>query len=149
MTPDRFIGPPLTDAERVAFVAAARGQLGIRFKHQGRTRLGFDCAGLVAFALAAAGRTIKDERAYSREPQGGRLEALLRANLGAPVPVAEMRAGDVPLMRFRGEPSHVGILADHPQGGLMLVHAFAQMRKVVEHGLDAQWLGCITEVFRP
>lgn len=145
----RAIGPLLSDAERMAFIAAAREQLGVRFKHQGRNPLGFDCAGLVAFALAQIGRTIVDVPAYSREPQGGRLAQQLRLNLGDPVVKSDMRAGDVALMKFRGEPSHVGIIADYPYGGFMLIHAFAQERKVTEHRIDAAWFGYITEVFRP
>jgi hypothetical protein len=60
-----------------------------------------------------------------------------------------MRAGDIALMAFEGEPSHVGIITDYPDGGFALLHTFAQMKKVVEHRMDAQWLGYIAEIFRP
>ena len=145
----RAIGPPLSDAERLAFIAAARGYLGVRFRHQGRSGQGVDCAGLVAVCLRAIGREPADVEAYGREPLNQGLREMCVANFGEPIPKDEMRPGDVALMRFRGEPSHVGIVTDYTYGGLALVHAFAQVKKVVEHRIDDEWLASIVEVFRP
>lgn len=145
----RALGKQLTVKEREAFIAAARGYLGTRFRHQGRSKRGVDCAGLIVVSLEAIGRQYSDVPAYSREPRKQGLRAALVANLGQPVDIAKMRSGDVALMAFRGEPSHVGIVTDYPAGGFALLHTFAQMRKVVEHRMDGQWLGYITEVWRP
>jgi cell wall-associated NlpC family hydrolase len=147
----RAIGPLLTAAETAAFIAEARTYLDppVRFRHQGRSRRGVDCAGLLLVSMAAIGRPIVDLAAYGREPIGGKLRAVLADNLGDPVPKADMRPGDVVLMRFRGEPSHVGMIGDYLYGGLSLIHTFAQVKKVVEHRLDEEWAGYITEVFRP
>ena len=145
----RAIGPPLSDAERLALIAAARGYLGVRFRHQGRSRRGVDCAGLVAVCLLAIGRAPADVEAYGREPLNQGLRAMLVENFGEPIPKDEMRHGDIALMRFRGEPSHVGILGDYLYGGLSLIHAFAQVKKVSEHRIDDEWLANIVEVFRP
>lgn len=146
---DRAIGPAFSDAERLAFIAEARSFMGAKFQHQGRSRLGVDCAGLVACCLAAIGRPFEDRKAYGREPFQQQLRAMVALNFGESLPVAQARPGDVALMRFRGEPSHVAILADYVYGGLSVVHSFAQVRKVVEHRLDSEWTGYITEVFRP
>jgi hypothetical protein len=147
----RAIGPLLTDDERQAFIAEARTYVAeaVRFRHQGRSRHGVDCAGLLLASMAAIGRPIADLEAYGREPLGGGLRAMLVANLGEAIPKAEMQPGDVALMRFRGEPSHVGLLGDYLYGGLSLIHTFAQIRKVVEHRLDSEWNDYILEVFRP
>ena len=145
----RAIGPPLSDAERLALIAAARGYLGVRFRHQGRSERGVDCAGMVVVSLWAVGRGLADAEAYGREPLNQGLREMLVENFGEPVPKDEMRPGDVALMRFRGEPSHVGIVTEYPHGGLALIHAFAQVKKVVEHRLDTEWLDNIVEVFRP
>lgn len=147
----RAIGPPLTDAERLAFIAEARTYVaeGVRFRHQGRSRRGVDCAGLLLASMAAIGRPIADLEAYGREPLGGGLRAMMVANLGEPIPKDEMRPGDMVLMRFRGEPSHVGLIGDYFYGGLSLIHTFAQVRKVVEHRIDSEWNDYILEVFRP
>ena len=145
----RAIGEPLTAEESAAFIAAARGYLGTRFRHQGRSSRGLDCVGLCIVALKATGRPCFDAGAYSREPLRQGLRAALVANLGDPVDKATMRAGDVALLRFRGEPSHVGIITDYPAGGFAILHTFAQVKKVVEHRMDQAWLDYITEVFRP
>lgn len=145
----RDIGPPLSDTERQAFIVAARSYLGVRFKHQGRSRFGLDCIGLPLVALRDIGRTAWDSPAYGRTPVTQGLRDALVRNLGEPVPRADMREGDIALMAFIGEPSHVGIVTNYPEGGFALLHTFAQVKKVVEHRMDETWLGYITEVFRP
>lgn len=139
----------LSDAERLALITEARSYLGVRFRHQGRSRQGVDCAGLIAVCLIALGREPADVEAYGREPLNQGLRAMLVENFGEPIAKAEMQPGDVALMRFRGEPSHVGLVTDYPYDGLAMIHAFAQVKKVVEHRLDSEWLGHIVEVFRP
>jgi hypothetical protein len=147
----RAIGPPLAPAERLAFIAEARTYLDppVRFRHLGRSRRGVDCAGLLLGSMAAIGRPIVDLEAYGREPLGDGLRGMLVANLGEALPKAEMQPGDVALLRFRGEPTHVALLGDYLYGGCSLIHAYAAVKKVVEHRIDAEWLGNIVEVFRP
>lgn len=146
----RAIGGPFNAAETAAFVAAARSYIGVRWRHQGRSRRGVDCAGLVACALQDAGRPIEDRTTYGREPYMHSLEAVLLSHFGDPLPANQMRVGDVALMHFRnGDPSHVGILGDYLYGGLSLIHAHATTRHVVEHRLDDEWAGYIVETYRP
>lgn len=145
----RELQPPLTAEESAAFIAAARTYMGVRFRHQGRSRRGLDCIGLAVAALHDIDRTVWDSPAYGREPATQGLRDALVRNLGEPIPKDQMRAGDIALMRFVGEPSHVGIVTNYPLGGFALLHTFAQMKKVVEHRMDAEWLGNITEVWRP
>lgn len=133
-----------------AFLAEARSYVtqAVRFRHQGRSRHGVDCAGLVCLSLRAIGREVIDKEAYGREPLGDGLRQQLALNF-EPVARESMQVGDIVLMRFRGEPSHVAIIADYVYGGFSLVHAYAQVRKCVEHRLDSEWEGYIVEVFRP
>lgn len=147
----RAIGAALTPEESAAFVEAARSLVRkVKFRHHGRVpALGLDCAGEVGWCLTVIGRHWQDVRAYGREPHKDGLRQALVTNLGQPVPKQYMRAGDVPLMRFDGEPRHIGILGDHPDGSLSLIHTYSRVKMVVEHGLDDYWLGTITEVFRP
>jgi hypothetical protein len=79
------------------------------------------------------------------------LEATLEANFGAPLEKSSLKPGDIALMRFSDSQqcSHVGIVAEHPSGGLSLIHAFAQVKRVVEHRIDAEWMNNIAEVYRP
>ena len=146
----RAIGGPFSAAETLSFIAAARSYIGVRWRHQGRSRRGVDCAGLIACALQDTGRPIEDRTTYGREPYMRSLEIVLHSHFGDPLLAEQMRVGDVALMHFRnGEPSHVGILGDYLYGGLSLIHAYAKTREVVEHRLDDEWRGRITEVYRP
>lgn len=91
----------------------------------------------------------QDAVGYGRIPYKSKLQEMLRVNLGDPIPKAQMRAGDIPVMKWKGEPSHVGLLSDYPLGGFALIHAFLQNKQVVEHRMDAEWLDRIVEVYRP
>ncbi len=141
----------MTDEQRWAFIAEARRYVAaaVKFKHQGRSMRGVDCAGLVAVCLAAVGFAPEDCDAYGREPHQQRLRGYMVRNFGEPIDRNEMRPGDTVLMCFRGEPSHVAIIGDYVYGGLSLIHSYAMVRKVVEHRIDAEWNRYIVEVFRP
>ncbi len=121
------------------FVAAARSYVGVPFRHQGRTRHGVDCIGLVVCAARDIGLTLADRTDYPRDPNG--LLPLEMARQFAPV--ESPQAGDILLMRFRGEPQHVAIL-----GGAALIHSYASIGRVVEHGLDAKWRRRIVAAYR-
>lgn len=146
---ERYL-PPLTAFERERFITAARAYLHVRWRHQGRSKAGVDCAGMLVCAMRDIGKPPLDSADYGRYPRGQQLQALLRANCGDPLPAADpMQSGDVVLMQFKGEPSHLGVLTGYPLGGFGLLHAFAQNRKVVEHRLDDQWRDRIVEAYRP
>ena len=133
----------------VRVVAQARTHLNTRFKHQGRTPRGLDCAGLLVLTLTELGHSIVDRKSYGREPHKDGLRQTVQANMGQPLPAgAAMMPGDIVLMRFVREPHHLGILGDHPTAGLTLIHSFAEVGKVVEHRLDGRWASRILEVYR-
>lgn len=121
------------------FIAAARSYVGVPFRHQGRTRHGVDCIGLVVCAARDIGLTLADRTDYPRDPNG--LLPLEMARQFAPV--ESPQAGDILLMRFRGEPQHVAILA-----GTTLIHGYASIGRVVEHGMDAKWRRRIVAAYR-
>jgi len=140
---------PLTLAERGRFVASARNMVGTPFGHRGRSARKVDCVGLVALALASVGRTVADRRSYGRNPVQDGLREVCEAHFGLPITDAP-QAGDVALFAWGNTaPNHVGILFDHPNGGLAVVHALAQNRRVIEHGLDAKTRQQIVAVYRP
>lgn len=142
----------MTDAS--GLVAAARQYLGVRFAHQGRSRhAGVDCLGLLLCVAEDVGLTLRnqDVRKYDRRDYGTFPDTLmLREQLEhALEPVDDMQVGDVALFCVQGRPQHLGLLSDYPaEGELGLIHAYAPMRKVVEHRLDAAWRACIMQVFR-
>jgi cell wall-associated NlpC family hydrolase len=143
--------PRLTDAERAGFIAAARDLVGVPFRHRGRSLRGVDCVGAVALALASQGRVVQDRAHYGRNPANDGLREVCRAHFGKPIKT--LRAGDVALMAWHDdtrnrEPNHVGVLFDHPNGGLAMVHALSQNKRVIAHRLGAVHFARILEGYR-
>lgn len=166
----RAIGAPLTDEERSAFVRCVRSFVNVPFRHQGRKPWKLDCVGAAEVAMQGWKRNLpwtEDKigsfvREWTGRPTDGmdgygilpfqkQLERVLRRNLGDPVQDSP-QAADVVLMRFRGEqgdPQHVGVVGNHPDGGLMLIHSDSAIARVTEHALRGAWLRSVCEVYRP
>lgn len=123
-------------------IDAARALLDVPFKHQGRSRSGLDCAGLIVHVAATLGLDYADHGGYSRSPSNGLLESALD---GQPCleRVARRQPGDVLLMRFTGEPQHLGIFT-----GETLIHSYANVGKVCEHRVDEAWARRIVRAYR-
>lgn len=143
----------MTGAE---IVAEARRWRGVPFAHQGRTRAGTDCGGLIGGVAVALGIVSADwwERTfdpahggYSRQPSHGQLSAICESFMRC-IEIDDARPGDVALMRFRADPQHLGILADYRHGGLSIVHALSSAREVCEHRLSPLWRDRIVSVYR-
>jgi cell wall-associated NlpC family hydrolase len=132
----------MTDAD---IIQLARTQLGTPFRHQGRVPgLALDCAGLFVVVATALGLQVQDESGYGRNPWHGLLEQCIgRQPFLREVPKAEMRRGDVLLMRFSGEPQHIAIHA-----GATVIHAYESVGCVVEHRLADVWRARVVRVYR-
>lgn len=130
-------------------IAHARSLVGAKWRHRGRKPWGVDCIGLVVLSLDAGGIHLKDRRDYGREPWKDGLRRELFEQMGEPV-VGDWMPGDVALMKFdqHPEPGHVGLIADHPMGGLSLIHSYSLV-SVCEQSLSGKWLKRIVEVYRP
>lgn len=121
-----------------AVAAEARRWVGTRWHHQARLRgVGVDCGGLVVGTAAALGLALADyPPGYGRHPDGHSLRAWIEARF---LRLVEMEEGAMPLMEFApGLPQHVGLVT-RLFGGWGFVHAWAQLRQVVEHPLTVEW----------
>lgn len=117
------------------FVEIARGYLDTPFKHQGRLPgVGLDCAGVVVCALRDAGRPVEDVRAYGRIPANGLFLKMVERQCER-IALADIRHGDLMMFAFRGDPQHLAI---YTAAGT-LIHAYQDVRRVVEHDFDATW----------
>lgn len=145
----RLLGEPFTDAERMAVIAAARALRGTRWGHHGRGRR-LDCIGLVWAAARAVRPTLPDlPTDYGRTPHNGTLRARMCEWLGEPVR-REPIPGDVVSWVLAGDPNHVGLVTDHPDYGIGLIHSYALTAgggRVIEHGIDAKERRRIVEVW--
>jgi hypothetical protein len=126
--------------------AEARGWLGVRWRHQGRTRAGVDCAGLVVMVARALELTDYDATGYSRRASGFDFVRHFQAAMQS-VRVAEAQAGDVLVFADGAYPCHCGFLSlwqDHPH----LIHAHVSRRQVVEEPYLGEWPGSVRFAFR-
>lgn len=143
-------------------IAEGRTWIGTPFHHQGRVKgVGCDCIGGVLGILHNAGVRSRqrddagnpipftefDRTDYSTDPNSERLKHTLDEHLIA-IPLAEIRAGDVLLFKIIHLPQHVGIVADHPYGGLSLIHAYSPAGKMVEEQLTQSWLSRVVSAYR-
>lgn len=125
--------------------AKARGEKGIVWRHRGRKPWALDCVGFVVIPLQKAGMAGQDVKGYGREPWDGMLQKTLRERFGEPV---DPRPGDIAVIRWRrGEPSHIGIIGDHPSG-LSLIHMH-NINGPCEQALVADIRKCLVECYRP
>lgn len=135
---------PLVPAQ--ALVATARRYLHVRWLHQGRSALGLDCVGHVVRVVHDLGLSTFDIANYGRLPSG---ELLLKLASEHAQRVDEpLMPGHLVVLRFKGLAQHLAFVGDYPLGGLSLIHAMAQSRRVVEHRLDDTWAARIVAVYR-
>lgn len=129
---------------RQRIVDEARRWIGVRWRHQGRSRDGVDCVGLLIvvardLCLLPVARidAIEAQTAgYSRYPTGEVLRRWCAAELSESTDPAP---GDVALFTTGSDPQHLGIIGDRP-AGLSLIHAYAlRPRKVIETIFDDAW----------
>lgn len=117
------------------YVEIARGYLATPFKHQGRLPgVGLDCAGVVVCALREAGHRVEDVRAYGRIPANGLFLKMVERHCDR-IALADIRHGDLMMFAFRGDPQHLAI---YTEAGT-LIHAYQDVRRVVEHDFDGTW----------
>lgn len=113
----------------------------VPWKHQGRSKSGIDCLGLViAVALdlkiEGAEKVLHlDGRQYSRVTPTGLCKELVKGGL---VRAGQPTSGGVVLFGGAGTyPSHLGILGEDRE--LQLIHAHAPDRRVIHHRFDERW----------
>jgi NlpC/P60 family putative phage cell wall peptidase len=127
---------------RADIVSEARSWLGTKWLHQASVKgVGTDCIGLIGGVALELGLPGAEEwkadptlHCYGREPDA---RMLLSAVVGYldPVDRADMAPGDVLLLRFNEAPQHFAIMS----GDEMMIHAYAQARRVVENRIDDVW----------
>jgi cell wall-associated NlpC family hydrolase len=136
-------------------IAAARGFLGVKFRHQGRSQAtGFDCLGLLLAIADAHAIGWPDELTellqscdYTHIPDPDILRSGLEKALVSK-PIDALQAGDIVLLNVQGRAQHLALVADYAGGKeLSIIHAYAPAHKVVEHRLDANWSRAIMSAY--
>lgn len=116
-------------------VETARSYIGCPFHHQGRSRHGIDCVGLLVVCAHSVGASSYDFKTYRRRPDG---ETLLKElQKGGLVRTEDPKEGDCIVFGIgkRFWPYHVAIRT--PTG---MIHTWADIGRVVESGYDDYWI---------
>lgn len=120
-------------------IAETRTWLEVPWVHQGRSRQGIDCAGLVVVVSRALSLADHDEVGYQRRPNGYNFMRPFCEHMDRKS-IADMAPGDVMLFRDGAFPCHVAILSwrlDH----MTIIHAHATRKKVLEEPIEqGDWL---------
>lgn len=125
---------------------AARDWKGVTYTHQGRSREGIDCAGLLVMVARDLGIPYKDRTDYPRRPRDSSFHDFIKDQMPtsfgtrpAPGLAGFFRQG--PLV------CHCGIFVDY-MGELRLVHAFSRRRRVTEDNYEGttEWPRLLVDV---
>lgn len=131
--------------DRISILEEARSWIGVPWRHQGRNRLGIDCAGLtivVAWGLRLSKFNIAN---YRREPKRDEFIGHFRNNMREKQ-IADRLPGDVVLIRDQMFTCHSAIV-DKEGEQEYIIHAYAKRRKVVREPLTEEWLNRCTHCF--
>jgi len=125
---------------RQDIVAQAREWIGVPFVHQGRTRLGVDCVGLLLCVCRELGVVEPDfdVTGYPRQPDGTTLLEICGRYMTR-IGREDLQPGDAIVLRFERLPQHMGIVGDYRHGGLSIIHALGSpdgKGRVIEHHLN-------------
>ena len=123
----------------------ARQWIGVPWRHQGRSRMGVDCVGLIVVVAAKFGlHPTGDVPNYGRRAFDQSLLESLAANGCERIAPRYFEPADVIAFHHGHLTCHLGLAA--PDG--RLIHSFARRRRVVEEPLGEWWLERMTSAWR-
>ncbi|MGE4043596.1 MAG: C40 family peptidase [Acetobacteraceae bacterium] len=124
-------------ATRAAVIAEARTWLGVPWRHQGRSRAGVDCVGLIVVVCQSLGLSDYDSCVYGRDPDPTRFLGHFTAGGAVRINPLDAQDGDLLVFRQSAFPCHAGIRSTHYDVPYV-IHAHMAHRQVVEERLTEQ-----------
>lgn len=112
---------------REKIIIEARSFVGVKFRHQGRSHQGVDCAGLLYCVFDYVVGLNGNYEEYPNQLKSGMVFRKMR-DYGDRISQKDAGPGDVILMNFQGSSTHLGILTEHG-----VIHADGPLGRVVEH----------------
>ncbi len=128
----------------------ARTWLGIKFVHQGRTRFGVDCLGLLIQVAKAKYLMPQDFNitSYTRRAHGyDFLAEFVKRDELKRVDKSELQQGDLIIFKDKLFPCHCGISTIRYNVS-HFIHSHALRKKVTEEKYDFEWKDKIVAIFR-
>lgn len=120
--------------ERDDIITEARRWIGTPWRHQGRSRAGVDCVGLVVMVARNLGLEPEDVTGYARRQDGRTLLRHLHKQLDQKF-IINWKIGYIGVFKESAFPIHVGFLSNR-EGVPTVIHAHARRRQVIEEALD-------------
>jgi hypothetical protein len=152
MCPEETKSSPTQTLKRLDVVKAAREYLKVKFCHQGRSKNGIDCVGVLECTAEDLGLLSRDDfnLLYSRRNSNRDLLTILDQHpILKKKKLSDMKPGDIIAMADKDNlTGHAGFVTwIEEQQSLGVLHAFFPSRKVVEHNIDGFWRGQIRGVY--
>ena len=124
-------------------VQTSRSFIGVPYRHQGRTRQGLDCLGLIELTALLCGLTQSfiAETNYSRQASY-KLQQGFETYCSK---LDKLQHGSIALFTIHGMPFHCGIIGT--DNGLGLIHAYENVGCVREHQLISWWEKKIDSIY--
>lgn len=119
---------------RADIVSEARSWINTPWRHQGRSRSGVDCVGLVVMVCKGLGISDYDSTTYGRDPDARKFLSHFTAGGATRINPQNAQVGDLLIFHQSGFPCHSGIrsaIGDEPS----VIHAHMQRRMVKEERL--------------
>lgn len=128
----------------MGIVEEARQWLGVKFQHQGRSKFGVDCAGLVICVGQSLGvfDPLFNFSDYDRNPNGDYMYFMAQELLDE-IQLEEAKEGDILMFKFAYNPQHLGFRTDNG-----VIHSYQAAGEVVEHAIDDVWNKRLFAAFR-
>lgn len=132
-------------------IAVLQTWIGVPWRHQGRTRFGIDCAGLIAIAaIEIVGKEYVEQHDitnYARVPNQYDLVDKLELFCDR-IDVTELKKGDIVAISDGPYPCHLGFISER-YNSLYMIHSSARVRKVVEEPFSEFWRLKLSRCYRP
>lgn len=132
-------------------ITEARSYLGVKWRHQGRSRSGVDCVGFILLALKHINIPMLEIKGYSRNPDGIKLKEIMdkQPNMRTLLYNEKIKVGDILLLRIRKDPQHVALITNSTTSKLGMIHSYnGGEKKVIEHDFVDYWKNKIVAVYR-
>jgi cell wall-associated NlpC family hydrolase len=131
---------------RVDIVNEARTYIGVPWRHQGRTRKGLDCIGLLVVVAQKLDLTVRDVVGYGRRPEGFNFTARFKEEMEE-IPLRDIKPGDAVTFADDKFVCHVGIVTEK-YGKVHIIHGHATRRQVLEEAYEGEWERKARKAFR-
>jgi len=127
-------------------IRQARSYIGTRYRHQGRSVRGLDCAGLIIRVAWDLGASTYDTSGYGRHSSSHDFLDKFAANMDT-IAYTKVKPGDVILFRDDIFPQHCAFYSEVGRQPF-IIHACARKKKVAEERMDDFWFGRRVSAFR-